>query len=130
MMKRFCKECSKQLYGRLDKRFCTDGCRSSFNNKRYKSEYAIFRKINQALRRNRNILKQIADKDYCLVHKMALDAEGFNFQIFNSVFTIENGHQVRFCYDYGYILADDEEVFVISPEIDYGSTEIINSIYD
>ena len=33
MEEKMCPECGKPVFGRIDKKFCSDACRNAFNNK-------------------------------------------------------------------------------------------------
>jgi predicted nucleic acid-binding Zn ribbon protein len=58
-MEKNCRVCSEKLYGRTDQRFCSDHCRNKFHNQKRKQEYAFLRRVDQILRKNRSILKQL-----------------------------------------------------------------------
>ena len=75
-----CLACSKPLKGRIDKKFCDDYCRNSYNNqqKAKGSHSSYVRNINNALLKNRKILETIllvteetakANKDKLLIKK-------------------------------------------------------------
>jgi len=63
----------------------------------------MVRKINLALLRNRNILKNILESNLSgIVPKSDLFEIGFEFSYFTNCTTQENGERTIFCYDYGY----------------------------
>ncbi|HRZ33187.1 MAG TPA: DUF2116 family Zn-ribbon domain-containing protein, partial [Flavobacterium sp.] len=41
-----CLECGEKIIGREDKKFCSDGCRNSYNNKINKDSTNLMRNIN------------------------------------------------------------------------------------
>ena len=45
MEHRLCLECGDHLKGRIDKKFCSDYCRNSFNNKVNKDKKKLFQKV-------------------------------------------------------------------------------------
>ena len=53
-----CLECNKTLKGRVDKKFCSDLCRNSYNNKLNSDTNSYVRNINNILRKNRRILEE------------------------------------------------------------------------
>ena len=42
-MKKQCPECNDPIVGRTDKKFCSDGCRNSFNNRVNKDQKNLIR---------------------------------------------------------------------------------------
>ena len=59
MMKKKCPECSDLIIGRTDKKFCSDGCRNSYNNRVNKDQKNLIRNINNRLRKNWRILESL-----------------------------------------------------------------------
>jgi hypothetical protein len=51
-----CEECGRSIMGRIDKRFCSDQCRNTFNNRLNGHATNYIRNVNRALRMNRRIL--------------------------------------------------------------------------
>ena len=58
-MEKLCKECGDKFAGRSDAKFCSDQCRSAYNNKESGYQSSYVRKINAVLRRNRKILSEL-----------------------------------------------------------------------
>ena len=56
-MKRTCSECGDNIVGRIDKKFCCDACRNSFNNRVNKDSKNLIRNTNNRLRKNYRILE-------------------------------------------------------------------------
>jgi len=44
-----CIECGRELFGRCDKKFCSDGCRNSYNNRIRRKGTEEPRRINRVL---------------------------------------------------------------------------------
>ena len=81
-----CLECDQKLIGRVDKKFCNDYCRNSYNNRANKvvNDYV---KVNVILRKNRRILAQLmAGKDKTKTTKEELLLNGFNFYYYTNVY--------------------------------------------
>ena len=53
-----CIECGDKIAGRSDKKFCSDQCRSAYNNKLNSDSNNLMRNINNTLRKNRRILME------------------------------------------------------------------------
>ena len=51
-----CLECGEKIVGREDKKFCSDGCRNTYNNKINKDSTNYMRNVNNKLRKNYRIL--------------------------------------------------------------------------
>lgn len=123
MENKTCRECHKPLGpGRIDRKFCSDSCRTEYNNKSRRGirfsededgfplvevshEHAI-KHIQQVLINNREIFKQIPVINPTTIAVERLEDLGFNFNYCSSA-RIVNGKLHRFCYDFGYYLHDE-----------------------
>ena len=56
---KLCLECETPLIGRIDKKFCNDMFRNSYNNLLNKDANEYVRKVNVILRKNRRILSSL-----------------------------------------------------------------------
>jgi hypothetical protein len=100
-----CLQCGKQLKsGRIDKKFCNEGCRNQYHNAQKKAENDETTKINMVLRHNRKILKEIlADKPSEIVNHEVLLKKGFEFEYLTHYVTSHfQNNKYTFCYNYGY----------------------------
>lgn len=112
-MKKQCLECGEPLMGRSDKKFCSDQCRTSFNNRANKKKLQIIRTINAALKKNRDILSDINHSGKTTVPAGRLTARGFDFRYITSIYTTQAGKTYYFCYDQGYLpLGNDRYALV------------------
>lgn len=114
-IKKICQHCKTPISGRADKRYCSDQCRSLAGNSRRledKSEVLI-KKVNQILRRNRNILQQASLQGKTTLRREVLEQAGFQFGYFTTQFRTNRGNTYNFCYDYGYLLLAEEKVLVV-----------------
>jgi len=102
-MKKQCIECDEEFHGRADKKFCSDQCRSSHNNKLNSDSTNFIRNINNILRKNRRILAEMNPSGKARIHKDKLMEKGFKFSYFTNIYTTKAGKQYFFCYDHGYI---------------------------
>ncbi len=59
-----CRTCGKPLTGRLDKKYCDDQCRSSYNNRSRQSHEKQITETYRQIRRNRTILTMPNRKSY------------------------------------------------------------------
>jgi len=97
-----CLYCGKILQGRLDKRFCHANCRNSFNNKVKRKDEQYIMDVNRTIRKNRKILKTLSPVGKSTVRKEVLDALGYNFNIFSSMYRTSKGTIYYLCYEYGF----------------------------
>ncbi len=102
-MKKQCTECGEEFIGRVDKKFCSDYCRNTHNNKINKDGTNLIRNVNNRLRKNWRILEQLNPDEKCKVPKSKLDNAGFDFNYFTSIYTTKAGTVYYFCYDQGYL---------------------------
>lgn len=112
-----CLECGKELLGRCDKKYCSDGCRNSYNNRVHREETEESRLINRILNNNRKILKGLiiaGRKSYTLVE---LSEKGFNFRYSTSFEVKKNQKVVIHCYNYSYIISSKGIVYVAQKNI-------------
>lgn len=114
MNKRACQNCGAPLWGRTDKKFCSDHCRNHFNNRLNSEQNNFMRRVNLILRRNRKILYEISQENNKKVNRAMLYEQGFNFHFFTHQKRIENGQVCYFIYEKGYIPIDEKHVNLVS----------------
>ncbi|HMQ46038.1 MAG TPA: hypothetical protein PKA00_01280 [Saprospiraceae bacterium] len=107
-MKAKCHECGELIIGRQDKKFCSDSCRSTYNNRLNKDVGNFMRNINNILRKNRRILEELNTNGKTKVHRDRLMERGFKFSYFTNEFVTKSGNTYRFCYDQGYIEIEND----------------------
>jgi predicted nucleic acid-binding Zn ribbon protein len=107
-MEHYCLECGAKLIGRSDKKFCSDQCRNTYNNRLNKDETAYMKNVNRILRKNRRILKELNPGGKTKVKKQTLLAKGFVFKHFTHIFRNKEGKIYYFCYEYGYLPLDND----------------------
>lgn len=108
-----CQECGKPLTGRVDKKFCSDLCRNSFNNRLNSDSYNIVRNINNQLRKNRRILEELCPDEKSKTTKHILLAKGFDFNLITNIRPTLKGSIYRFVYDYGYLELDNDFYLIV-----------------
>ncbi len=114
-MEKNCLECGERIFGRSDKRYCSDICRNAYHNKMYSDRNKIMRNVNNALRRNRQILENlITDMHVPVVNKLVLEELGFKFEYITHAGKHKKGKQYQFCYDLGYVVMEDERVLIVN----------------
>ena len=102
-MQKSCPECGEKIVGRTDKKFCSDYCRNAHNNKINKDNTNLVRNVNNQLRKNFRILEELNPTDKTRTSKAKLQAKGFNFEYFTSIYTTKSGTVYYFVYDQGYL---------------------------
>lgn len=112
-----CSECGRNLFGRADKKFCSDSCRSSFNNRSIVGSDKYLRRINRKLKRNRSILESLNPNGKLKTHQERLIKEGFDFDFFTNVYTTKDQREYRFCYEQGYLVLDNGFVLLVKREV-------------
>jgi hypothetical protein len=112
-----CLECGDKLNGRIDKKFCSDACRISYNNKLNSNSTNYVRNITNILRRNRRALRDLNPEGKTKVTREKLVSMGFNFNYFTNVYTTREGVTYTFCYEQGYLqIADNLFLLVVRTE--------------
>lgn len=107
-MEKKCLECGTEVWGRVDKKFCCDQCRNTYNNRQNSNENNYIRNINNLLRKNRRILEGLIEGEKASAKKDKLMALGFNFNYFTNTYTTKDGRTYYYCYDFGYISTKDD----------------------
>ena len=103
MSSKQCPECGEKIIGRTDKKFCSDGCRNTYNNRMNKDQKNLMRNINNRLRKNWRILEQLNPHQKTKKTRAQLIALGFDFNYFTSIYTTKTGNTYYFVYDQGYL---------------------------
>ncbi|HMF70066.1 MAG TPA: hypothetical protein VK616_01255 [Flavitalea sp.] len=114
---RLCVECGTPFRGRIDKKYCSDPCRISFNNRLNSDDISYVRNINNILRRNRRILMGMNPSGKNKVSHDKLKAKGFDFNYYTSTYTTREGALYYYCYEQGYLpIEKDSYLLVIKKE--------------
>jgi hypothetical protein len=108
MEEKRCLECDDPIKGRVDKKFCSDQCRNTYNNRQNSDEVNYVRNINFILRKNRRILATLNPQGKARVSKQQLTDKGFNFTYHTNIYTTKTGNEYIFCYDHGYIHTEND----------------------
>lgn len=112
-MQQKCLECNETLVGRIDKKFCSDQCRNTFNNRSKRSVTNYMRRVDGILKKNRRILDGLVPQDKYTAHKDMLTKRGFNFEFFTNTYTTKTGKVYYFCYEMGYLPLDNNFYAVV-----------------
>lgn len=115
-MEKTCIHCGEKVIGRSDKKFCSDYCRSAYNNKVNGSESKYIRQVNGVLRKNRKILLTLNPNGKAKARKEEMLNAGFNFKFFTNVYKTKSGKVYFFCYDQGYLKIDNEYYALVERE--------------
>src|SRR5690349_19192918 len=77
-----CLTCYKPIRGRIDKKFCDDYCRSTYNNRINGEGAPYLRLINSTLKKNRRILEDLfpPTESAMKLHRTKLLESGYNFK--------------------------------------------------
>jgi len=113
---RLCLDCGTVLHGRSDKKFCDDQCRNNYNNQLNSDSYNLVRNINNILKRNRRIMEELNPTGKTKVTRKKMAAKGFDFDHITSIYQTKTGSTYYFCYEYGYLLLDNDEVLLVKRE--------------
>jgi hypothetical protein len=108
-----CLECEKLLAGRVDKKFCSDMCRNSYNNRLNSDSYNVIRNMNNQLRKNRRILEELCPEEKSRAAKTTLLAKGFDFHLITSIRPTLKGNIYHFVYDYGYLELENDYYLIV-----------------
>jgi hypothetical protein len=108
-----CLECGISFKGRVDKKFCSDQCRISFNNKLNSDGNNYVRNVNNILRKNRRILLALNPEGKNRVSREKLRSKGFDFNYFTSTYITKEGAQYFYCYEQGYLPIEKDQCLLV-----------------
>ena len=108
-----CLECEAKIIGREDKKFCSDSCRNSYNNKMKRDNTNLMRNVNNILRKNYSILCNSNIEGKTNISKQKLINLGFSFEYFTSILNTKTGNTYYFIYDQGYKYLEKEYVMLV-----------------
>lgn len=113
-----CLECGEKIKGRADKKFCSDQCRISYNNKLNSDETNYVRNVNNILRKNRRILMELNTTGKTHVARTKLSEKGFDFGYYTGTYTTKEGALYKYCYEQGYLEVErDRFLLVVRKEL-------------
>lgn len=115
-MEKQCLECGESFKGRVDKKFCSDLCRNSYNNRNNSDSNNFMRNINNILRRNRHILEELNPDGKTKVQREKLISKGFNFNYYTNTYLTKTGNQYYFCYEYGYLQLEGDYLALVKKQ--------------
>jgi len=107
-MQKQCLECGDKIVGRIDKKFCSDGCRNAYNNRINKDSKNLIRNVNNRLRKNYRILEELNPEQKTKTTRSKLIEKGFDFNYITTVYTTKSGKVYYFVYDQGYLPLEDD----------------------
>ena len=114
-----CKECDKILFGRADKKFCGDACRTAYHNRQNAKIRNVVKMINSILLQNWLILRDLDMNGLQLLSKNELSLLGFDFHYFTHFEYNDSGEEIRYCYEFGYHYESSNCVRLLKREMQY-----------
>ena len=112
-MERYCNDCGESLNGRADKKYCSDQCRNSHNNRLNSDNNNFMRNVNNILRKNRRVLADLTPDGKITVLKDKVLDLGYNFGYFTHTYITQKNTTYYFCYEYGYLMHANSEYMTI-----------------
>ncbi|WP_335966853.1 hypothetical protein [Galbibacter sp. PAP.153] len=115
-MGKYCLECNGKIIGRSEKKYCSDYCRNTYNNKLNKDNKNLIRNINNRLRKNYRILEELNPDGKTKTTKSRLLDKGFDFEYITNTYTTKKGTTYFFLYDIGYLPLDNDFYMLVRRE--------------
>ena len=113
MEQKLCLECGEKIQGRSDKKFCSDYCRNSHNNKVNTESKNLIRNTNNRLKKNYKILTELNKSGKSKVIRNTLNSHNFDFSLFTSIYKTKIGKVYYYVYDQGYLELDNDYFLLI-----------------
>lgn len=111
-----CLECGTVIIGRIDKKFCSDYCRNTYNNKVNAESKNLIRNTNNRLKKNYKILTELNVSGKTKITRSRLDNQNFDFNYFTSIYTTKTGNVYYYVYDQGYLKLENDYFLLIRRE--------------
>lgn len=115
-MERLCLDCNAILNGRADKKFCDDQCRTNYNNRLRTEDNSFLKEVNRILKKNRDILHTNNPEGKTKIKRALLVRKGFDFNYHTHTYATQKGATYIFCYEYGYLPLENEELLLVKRE--------------
>ena len=106
-------ECYEQLRGRADQKFCSDQCRSAYNNKQYIESHNVINSVNRILKKNYFILSALLSEGKVTTSKSDLQKKGYRFDYFTCTSKTKSNRIYYYCYDQGYRENENNKVTLV-----------------
>jgi len=99
-----CLNCGKELFGRVDKKYCDSYCKSEYQYSKSKEEpLAFYHIVDRQLKHNRKILKHYNKAGMVIINAAVLFKMGFNPNFFTHYWKNKKGEIYLFVYEYGFL---------------------------
>jgi len=108
-----CLECGTVIIGRIDKKFCSDYCRNTYNNKVNAESKNLIRNTNNRLKKNYKILTELNASGKTKITRSRLNNQNFDFNYFTSIYTTKTGNVYHYVYDQGYLALENDYFLLI-----------------
>jgi hypothetical protein len=113
---KLCLACGEKIIGRADKKFCDDQCRSNYNREHTLQNSENVKRINAALKKNRQILMEMNPDGMSKVLYQDMLKKGFDFGYFTSILKTSKRNYYFFVYEMGYLPISVEQVLLVKKE--------------
>ncbi len=113
MNQKKCLECDTVIIGRIDKKFCSDYCRNTYNNKVNTESKNLIRNTNNRLKKNYKILAELNVSGKTKITRSRLNNQNFDFNYFTSIYTTKTGNVYHYVYDQGYLALENDYFLLI-----------------
>ncbi len=109
-----CIECGEEFIGRVDAKFCSSQCRTTYHNKAKAATSNYMRNVNNALAKNRKILEELNPEGKAKIHKDKLSKKGFDFEYFTNLYITKSGSTYFYCYEHGYLPLEGDYYLLVT----------------
>ena len=100
-----CLECGKViLYGRKDKKFCSDNCKNRYHNNKHKFSRNVHYKVLNAIEKNYSILEELYRSHVLSIDIGDLIALGFRTE-YSTGYRKSNKHDEFRCFEFKYYVS-------------------------
>lgn len=101
-----CLECGREVYGRPDKKFCSDNCKNRFHNRRHSEEKKVIERTINALYRNHEYLSRLINSGVKAIDIDIAKISGFQPDVITGYRKTRSRHSECRCFDLKYCLTE------------------------
>ena len=114
---RRCVECNQPLWGRTDRKFCSNKCRNDHNSHKNSESKMMIRWVNRILKKNYSILAELKSEGIATALISKLKMKGFRFDHFTCADMTQDNQISYFCYDQAYRTKENRIVILLSNKL-------------
>ena len=113
-MKKTCWQCSEEMQGRSDKKFCSTDCKNRYHIETRRSTRDAVAEIDGYLHRNWEILALLMGNAVKVeIDRLVLSRTGFRYEYHTGTYLNKEGKMYRLIYDYAWMDFSNQKILIV-----------------